>query len=275
MKLVVFIPCLASSIKRVELLNELFACIENQTVHATEYILCITGKYMDEVKVPSCVTVYKWKKSSQFLQLRYAYKKWKSTTTTINDTYITFSDADDLWENNHIEQTLYLINKCIIADGFVLKYKYSGWSLNDKKETEIKSEASIEYYLMTVKACIVDKFFELANENLLKHSFADKAFVRWTCRNYKIANIDFPATYFYRLHTDSMLENPQKVKDVDECDCILFLYHCTPEFADKILKLSSEEIEYYQLKMNNKKRIYGTNILTDYDFYSYQNSLRK
>jgi hypothetical protein len=246
---------------------ELFRSIDRQTEDAHEFVLSIAGKHQKLVEIPTWVTSvgYSRKKSSQFLQLKQAWSHWRSTVDTVDDVWFTFSDADDLWENDRIKsiyQTINLLPK--EADGFAMANHYEGKSRLEAEKKHREFQHSVEYWQMVVKASAVEKFFSLANNNLLSHPYADMAFTRWVIDQYKIAHVENQPNYFYRIHSDSILgqlSTNRWHESICLYDTVLFLRPHHPDIRRFILDMK-EDLENTQQQLNDRKRIYSTSIFT-------------
>jgi hypothetical protein len=261
MKLVVFIPCLVSSPERLDYLRDLIWCINQQTVHADEYILCVSG---DCRILTNRIRVINYDgELSQFLQLKYAYEDWRKSVTTLDDYWVTFSDGDDLWKTQHIEQIRYYMNNDVV-DGFAPTQRLRYTTEIEKSDVGPRSSA-VEYWMMTMKAKILEHFFKSVNLLLLKHVYADRAFVYWVIKNYKMALIpEEEPTYIYRIHDDSTTSTKHKSEyKLSAIDIHLFCHTTTGEHAKYFNRLSWADKKQCQKDFNIQRKIYGEDMIPD------------
>jgi len=230
--LVVLIPSLLSTPTRANFANLLLRSIADQVEHADAYVLCIRGPYTDKLRVPESLkdllTVVKATdtETSQLLQLRRAWQVFSAQNKSTSQLWVSFSDDDDLWSPIRIKTLRESTNFCNSAVTAIRELQYAtGASSSGDFPTAPKSSEVVqmpprgtsEYYLCTMRACVVDDFFTKASKPLLRHPYADQAFVRFATMYrgsqgqtaYHPLKREGPL-YYYRIHSDSVC---QRVKD--------------------------------------------------------------
>lgn len=210
---------------RFPFIKELFCCIKKQTKKCPMFISWSSEdeeckKKMENLlkETEDVVGLYQEKKLSQFQHYRELMK------CGTENSYIMFSDDDDLWGETRIQDMVEPTNEILGKYGkkfsriifpYYAKLHPNGHTERKTYKTE-DDRLNVDHWATIVPYLIVRKFFDITPEWMISNSYCDVRFCLYT-RSYNFGDITETATlchsepvYFYRIHDDGVCENSKK-----------------------------------------------------------------
>lgn len=301
-ELVVLIPSFLSTPTRADFANLLLRSIANQVEHADGYVLCVRGPYIDRLQVPEglndlLTVVEATEETSQLLQLRRAWRTFSGRGVGNTPLLFSFSDDDDLWSPVRIKTLRTTTRRCgpVVTAVRELQYARGESSAEDftaalgtSEVVSMSPRGSSEYYLCTVRAHVVEEFFTKASDSLLRHSFADQAFVRYVQtyggRNGQTAFITLEEEgplYYYRVHGDSVCDRVKEQVGKDPKKAIRSNIHCMVLAGVVNPRMIASYIirdpAFFARTLKELKREVGTSVIDSnmFDIYTYYTILKE